>query len=372
MKQEAPVMMSSSSLLTSSNLLYEEIFEGLGPYFYPGNLQTGTSYGFTVAGSPVYQGLKAGRFELRDTDPATSGGTRAEAKYPRLTHPNRWYSFAVFIPSIDYKYDSKAEIINQWHQGGGVNPPISLITRYDKLYLEIRPVPEIKNQFLLGNLVKDKWQSFVLHIYHSSGTNGLVEIWRDGVKIFTKQGVNAYSFSTYEKPQWKLGLYKWDWNGTETTETKKRVIYFDNVRIGNELATYSDMVQPANALLSPLPSIKSFTLVNAGTEKDIMIISNGSTISLSQLGVSKLNIRANPGAGVGSVKFIITGAETRSSKDSKIPYAMNGDDGYGNYYFGSWSPPPLGTYTLSAIPYSASNATGLLGIARNIQITFIK
>jgi hypothetical protein len=371
-KQQTPVMLSAALLLTSPNLLYEEIFEGLGPYFYPGSLQIGTSYGFTLSGSPVYQGRKVGRFELRDIDPSTSGGTRAEAKYPRLTNPNRWYSFCVLFPSVDYKYDSKAEIINQWHQGGGVNPPMSLITRYDKLYLEIRTSPDLKTQYLLGSLVKDKWQNYVIHIYHSSGSNGLVEVWRDGVKIFTKQGVNSYSFSSYEKPQWKLGLYKWDWNGTETTDTKKRVIYFDNVRVGNEFATYSDMVLPGNGLVVPLPTIKSFTLVNAGTEKDIMTITNGSIITPSQLGATKLNIRANPGSGVGSVKFMLTGTETRSSKDSQVPYALNGDDGYGNYYFGSWGPPPAGSYTLSVIPYSGSNATGLLGTTSGINFTIAK
>jgi hypothetical protein len=103
-----------------------------------------------------------------------------------------------------------------------------------------------------------------------------------------------------------------------------------------------------------------------------MTITNGSTITLSQLGATKLNIRANPGPGVGSVKFLLTGAETRTSKDSQVPYALNGDDGYGNYYFGTWGPPPEGTYTLNVIPYSGSNATGLLGITSTIQFTIKK
>ena len=39
-----------------------------------------------------------------------------------------------------------------------------------------------------------------------------------------------------------LAMYKWDWNGTGTTDTKVRVIYFDNIRLGNEKATYANMV----------------------------------------------------------------------------------------------------------------------------------
>jgi hypothetical protein len=370
-REELPELSTKFDVvLSSSKLLYEETFEGYGPYFYKGEIQTATPYGFALSDTD-YQGNKSGRFELRDTDPSTSGGTRAEAKYPPLTNPNRWYAYTVFFPSANYKYDSKPEIISQWHQGGGVSPSMSLITRYNKIYLEIRSAPTSKFQVLLGSIVKDKWQTFVFHILHSHSSDGLVEVWQNGVKIYTRKGANAYSFSSYEKPLWKLGLYKWDWNGTSTTDTKKRVVFFDNVRVGNEYAAYQDMVIAASSSLTPLAAIKSFTLINAETEQAIMTITNGATIDLSKIATKKLNIRAIPNLSIGSVKFVLSGRQTRTYIDNTSPYALNGDDGFGNYYSGSWEPPPTGTYKLMATPYSEDRATGLVGRTATINFTFI-
>ncbi len=39
--------------------------------------QTSTSYGITSVTSPIYQGIKSARFELRSSDPETNGGTRS-------------------------------------------------------------------------------------------------------------------------------------------------------------------------------------------------------------------------------------------------------------------------------------------------------
>lgn len=369
----APSMESAVSInLSSLNLVFEEIFESLGPYFYPGTIQVGTSYGFTLSTNHFYQGLKAARFELRDTDPSVSSGTRAEAKYPIITNTNRWYSFAVFFPYTDYKYDSKAEIISQWHQGGGANPSMSLITRADHMYLEVRPAPSTKYQYDLGTIPKDSWQSYVFHINHLHSSSGLVEVWRNGSKVLTRQGSNAYDYNYYDKPYWKVGLYKWEWNGTSTSDVTKRVIYFDNVREGNEYATYSDMVKTANTNLNPPGSVSSFTLVNADTEKDIMTIKNGSIISLSSIGGGKLNIRANQGTKFGSVRFELSGPQLRSSKDNAFPYTIMGDDNKTNYYYGCWDPAIIGDYKLVATPYSGVDGTGLLGYKSTISFSLVK
>jgi hypothetical protein len=376
---QSAVATNADLLTLSPNLLYEETFEEGTPFTSYATLQVGTSYGFTVATSPAFEGAKAGRFELRDTDPETSGGTRAEAKCPALTNPNRWYGFSAYFPSADYQYDSEAEIISQWHQGGGVSPSMSVITRYDKMVIEVRSVPTVKTQYPLGDVVKDKWQTYVIHINHSNGSDGLVEIWRDGVKIFTHNGPNAYDFTTYEKPKWKMGLYKWEWNGTSTTDVKKRVIFFDNVRLGNENASYGDMsvgktvisdstLTPTSPVTSTL-GIKSFTLVNASTEKDVITITDGTTISLSKLKLTKVNIRANPSATAGNTNFVLTGPQSRTYSDNKLPYALMGDDGLGNYFFGVWGPPTKGSYTLKATPTSTA---GVAGTSSTIHFTITK
>ncbi|MCP2045715.1 Ig-like domain-containing protein, partial [Pontibacter sp. HSC-36F09] len=81
----------------------------------------------------------------------------------------------------------------------------------------------------------------------------------------------------------------------------------------------------------------SFTLVNANNERDVLTIEDGAVISLASLPSSKVNIRANTSPGtVGSVRLELSGTQSRTYTDNKVPYALFGDNGNGNYYYGNW------------------------------------
>ncbi|MHC2993385.1 hypothetical protein OB13_18070, partial [Pontibacter sp. HJ8] len=54
--------------------------------------------------------------------------------------------------------------------------------------------------------------------------------------------------------------------------------------------------------------------------------------------------------------------------DNAAPYALFGDDGNGNYYFGN-ATLPTGSYTLTATPYSGSNASGTAGAPVTLGFT---
>ncbi|MCP2043977.1 hypothetical protein L1278_002027, partial [Pontibacter sp. HSC-36F09] len=165
--------------------------------------------------------------------------------------------------------------------------------------------------------------------------------------------------------------------------TSKRVLYFDNIRVGNERASFNEMSssgsntvvsQPTTTTLpttttspttttTPTTSssqVGGITLVNAGTEKDVLKLTSGATLSFSALGTTKFNFRADLNAGVGSVKFELKGAMSRTYTDNAAPHALFGDDGRGNYYFGN-ATMPTGSYTLTATPYSGSNGSGTAG-----------
>ncbi|PVY40662.1 T9SS type A sorting domain-containing protein, partial [Pontibacter virosus] len=73
---------------------------------------------------------------------------------------------------------------------------------------------------------------------------------------------------------------------------------------------------------------------------------------------------------VGSVKFELSGAQSKTFTDSKAPYALHGDNGRGNYHYGNWNPPATGAYTLKATPYTGSKATGTAGTPLTINFTF--
>lgn len=369
-----------------TDLIWCDNLEGLLSLSLGVSKQTSTSYGITVTTSPVYQGIKSARFELRASDQETNGGTRAELSFPPATNLNRWYSYALYAPSTYFKYDDEDDVITQFHQGDGETPALCLRVKKDRIYIRILGVWND-----LGVFEKDKWQAYVMHIKHSTGSGGLIELWRNGVKIMDRYGPNMYSISDGgHNPKLKMGIYKSEWNGSSTTLTDKRVIYYDDIKIGNEYATYADMVPKPNSTTptgttsgtdgssaTPTTSttelgITDFKLINAATESVVQSIVNGQTISLSALDLSKVNIRVTTTTPSASVKMELSGTQSKTYTDSESPYALHGDDDDGNFYYGNWNPPALGTYTLKATPYTEDNASGTAGVSKTITFTFVK
>ncbi len=364
------------------NLVWADNLEGTSFFSTGVSKQVATSYGITTVSNPAYQGVKSARFELRDTDPEIKNGTRTEISFPETVNLNRWYSYAMYAPAAQFKYDTDDDVITQWHQGGGKTPALCLRVKADKLYIRI-----LGTWFDLGVFDKDKWHAYVMHIKHASGSDGLIEIWRDGVKIMNRTGANMYAITgEIHNPNVKMGVYKSDWNGTGTTQTNIRVLYLDDIKIGNEHATYADMVPTPSGTVPPPPatdtttqttttlapsttmSVTDFKLVNSETEKDVQSIVNGQTISLSKLKLKKANIRAVVTTDVKSVKFQLSGKQSKTFTDAAAPFALHGDNGSGNFYYGNWNPPALGTYTLKATPSAGTTA----GAAKTITFTIVK
>jgi len=101
---------------------------------------------------------------------------------------------------------------------------------------------------------------------------------------------------------------------------------------------------------APLPStstgVLSFTLVNADTDQDLSVLTDGSVINLSILPSQNLNVRANVGSGVSSVQFSLNGQVIRT--ELAAPYALAGDQ---NGDYDPWTP-AIGNHTLLAVPNS--------------------
>lgn len=328
-------------------LLYHETFETSTP-FAGLNTQFETSHAFTLATAPVFQGSRSGRFELRDTDPENNGGVRAEAVFPIASNLNRWYSFAVYFPSADYKFDSEDEVIGQWKQHEhDVSSAISLRIKEDKFRLTVFPAYKVTSiKYDLGLIPKDKWLSFVIHVKHSTGSDGLIELWIDGVKKLNRTGSNMYkltSESGMTNPEWKIGVYKSGWNGSQTTMTTKRVLFYDDIKLGNENATYAEMVPTKGTTPPPPPtdttSSAGFVFVDAHTEKDLYPIVEGGQYTL----LGKTNIRLNTNA---PTKFELSGPINYTYTDKSGPIYCLWDNDGSNYYYGLWKYPAKGNYTL--------------------------
>ncbi|GAA4341535.1 malectin domain-containing carbohydrate-binding protein [Flaviaesturariibacter amylovorans] len=115
-------------------------------------------------------------------------------------------------------------------------------------------------------------------------------------------------------------------------------------------------------------AVSTFTLINADTDQDLFTIADGATLDLATLPTRNLNIRANTSpATVGSVRFVLSGAQARTVTESGAPYALFGDNA-GNY--NPWTP-VLGAYTLQGTPYTGSGATGTAGTVLTVRFNVV-
>ncbi|MDQ4140691.1 MAG: polysaccharide lyase, partial [Bacteroidota bacterium] len=350
-----------------SNLLVEGRFEPtIESYF---NIQNYTSYGFAVSNKRARKGSNALRLELRKN----SEKIRSEILLAGETHRERWYGASLYLPKNDWDSDLHADgwdIITQWHaredKGEASRfPPIALVVSKGRLCVVVYWATREKNTnnsingkkvFDLGQLEKGKWLDMVYHIKFSHKSDGILEVWKNGVKVIKYKGPNSYNDKSL--PYFKAGIYKRKWYNIT-----KRVVYVDEVRVGNKNATYKD-VAPAGSILvkptadKPAKNKKlSLKLINANSDQLIKTITNEAILDLATLPTSNLNIKATPANAVGSILFKLTGPHNKRVIESEAPFCLFRDK---NGDFHSWTP-KAGNYTLTATPYSKARGGGKAG-----------
>jgi hypothetical protein len=107
------------------------------------------------------------------------------------------------------------------------------------------------------------------------------------------------------------------------------------------------------------PAVVGFTLIDATTDKDVVVIKNGAVFSSATM-PSSVNIRAdvNNGSSIQTVRFDATGALNTVMVQSIAPYSLF-DDANGDYRgYGL----KRGIYTIKATPITSSG----LGIAKTV------
>jgi Polysaccharide lyase len=208
------------------------------------SIQKFSSYSVQRVNTLSRFGTSSLRFELRKTDGDIGWSKRAEASRYTKSEPSqkceRWYGESIYLPS-DYVTDPAPELVTQWHTDAG-SPPLALWTHNGKWRITMFG----NQQTTIATYEKNKWVDWVYHVKWSAGSDGLVEVWKDGVKVFTKTGANIYS-NSIGGAYMRVGVYKWVWKSgsNPASTTTKRIMYVDEVRIGGELATYND-VAPGN------------------------------------------------------------------------------------------------------------------------------
>ena len=115
----------------------------------------------------------------------------------------------------------------------------------------------------------------------------------------------------------------------------------------------------------PIVEVTEFVLVNADTNEDILILTEGMQININSLPTLNLDVRANASSTVESVKIELTGDQIVARTENLAPYALFGDLPAGNYNGNSFTE---GNYVISAVPYSEDNLKGDAG--EEFQINF--
>ncbi|WP_158267630.1 InlB B-repeat-containing protein [Adhaeribacter arboris] len=133
--------------------------------------------------------------------------------------------------------------------------------------------------------------------------------------------------------------------------------------VGTELSINFSIVNGTSS-----QTLVEYYLVNADTERDIQLVTNGATINLAALPTKNLNVRAttNPSV-VGSVVFKVSGQQTLTRTENTAPYAVFGESN-GNYT--AWVP-AVGNYTILGTPYSGSNSSGTVGSPLSVSFSVI-
>jgi hypothetical protein len=148
-----------------------------------------------------------------------------------------WAGAAFFLPS-DPMADNKGTAIFQLHNYPEEGVLWNLYTWDGSLRSTNEPLGDVMNVDITPYL--DKWTRMVVHFRPSTGEDGFIRMWLDDELVLDVGGRTKPSGSM--GPYFKHGTYFW---GYEKFDAKKRsVAYFDNLRIGDETASYAS-VDPA-------------------------------------------------------------------------------------------------------------------------------
>jgi hypothetical protein len=224
-----------------SHLLLESTFESSNPFKGWDNDQHCCDYSLTQDHNKFTEGNSSLRIQIDSTDARTSGSIRSElvqdAEGPGT---ERWYGFNMFLEN--WADDNAGEHVFQWHPNNLTGTATAALwTSGGRYVFETNTSGGSSNSEYtdLGPIISNQWVTWVIHVKWASDKTGIMQVWMNGKQVIDKtHTVTAPAIGTY----FKLGINKFGW-GNQPSSVSRRVLYFDEVRIGNSKASYED-VQP--------------------------------------------------------------------------------------------------------------------------------
>jgi hypothetical protein len=194
----------------------------------------------TVVSSPVRQGSRALRVELRSGDVASNGIRNELVRTDAETEgTERYYAWSTMFDS-SYPIENKWQVFTQWHHSGCCgSPPLEFDVNGQTLSLDGNPPGNSGTVAIWSTpLVRGVWHDFVMHVIWSSNPDlGLIELWYDGQKV-----IDGKAFQTLFPGMvnyLKQGLYR------DASISAVGVVYHDGMTVGTTLADVAPQLVPA-------------------------------------------------------------------------------------------------------------------------------
>jgi ribosomal protein L14 len=260
------LMAGMSVVAQRQNLLLESGFENSSYLTGWTNNQHCCNYSVQQTTEQIKAGSSALRLEVRSTDPQTSSSIRSEIT--RSSDPlniDRWYGFSMYLK--DWVNDPAGEHVFQWHpDNSSGSSALSLWTSGGRFTIVTNNTGTSSGNVYndIGPVLSNQWVDFVIRIRWSTSNTGLLQVWRNGTLVVNKIDVKTAAITN----SFKLGINKYGW-GIQTSTTTQRILYFDEVRVGNENATYDDVAPGSGAAPVNRPPV-----ANAGADQTITLPTN--------------------------------------------------------------------------------------------------
>lgn len=180
--------------------------------------------------------------------------------YPYVQGVEYWIGISTFHPS-DWQFDTNAN--NQivfWQMHGyrgpqGKSPPLALQLQGTVLSIvnrsgDVKGTSFRTDRLWEGSMILNRWVDWIVRVrWEQTGTDGYVQVWRDGVLIASKLNAPTLYYTGTPDPvkdlaYQLLSAYKGKWITTASSVTS-HTFYYDSIRIA-EGANGKALVDPAN------------------------------------------------------------------------------------------------------------------------------
>jgi hypothetical protein len=205
------------------------------------------------------------RFEVRagDHPPWGDTGVETSAVYHYDHQPgrfavrgdDRYYAFSVYLPpGFPFVANQLFNIIWEQHGDNDLEAPAKFIidsiirrsNRAPSFAFELNAGPAVspsrqKTVWRLGDVVFGRWVDVVVHVKWARFPRGEVEVWVDGVKKVSAEGISTWYETNQRRVKTHVGYYR-------PLDARTAVLYLDAVRTGT---TYRSVAFPSRKGKAP-------------------------------------------------------------------------------------------------------------------------